>query len=251
LAAILFLPALYIISISWIHLQNARHKNLYDELKAAAQTNGLLVHHPNRPQDPPGFNRFYDESKPYRSSNGLTSHFVGYKNDTGEIVLPAIYRGGDWHFYEGFNYASDGNGRFGYILPDGSWAFKLESGSGRSFFNGRARIMRELHSPLITPQWREGFIDKEGNVTVPMIYTQVRDYIGELDSEYTLVGSRSWLASIDDKLMNGIDINIPPIHILFPATMLIIIDKDGNPVPLSEVRSSIKRLEESANAHLP
>lgn len=230
-----------------IHINNARYEGAWDRLNDAATQAGLLVHHVNQPPDPPGLNRFYDESKPYPAPNGLTYHKVGYKDDQGRVVLESEFFGGARYFYEKLNYAYLDH-HLGFINPDGSWAFVVEDPGiehGGSFFNGRARVMRELSSDLTTPQWREGFIDPQGRIVVPLIYTSVSDYIGEKNTELALVGSRTLFAPIADRLMDGIDIEIPPIHWLFPAIRLGCIDKEGNTISLHGMRKSAQRLEEA------
>lgn len=242
--------ALYFLLVVSIHAHNAKYNKIYDDLYTAANANGLLVRHYKRTPEPLGFNRFYDESSSYKSKHGLTSNHVGYKDDEGNIILPAIYNGGDWHFYEGLNYAYE-NGRLGYINPDGTWAFQLsdhsiQTSSSQSFFNGRAVVMKELSSHLITPIWREGAIDKEGNIVIELKYLFIKNFIGELDHEYTIAAEKTIFYPIFENMMNGIDVSLG-IEYIFPPQRLIFLDKDGNKVTPPEVRRSIKNLHESAS----
>jgi len=115
---------IYLVLIISIHTHNALYRTTYDKLYDAAKANGFLVDHYNRAPEPAGLNRFYDETSTYKNSSGLDSEFVGYNDDKGNIVLPAIYHGGSKHFYEGLNYAYKDD-RLGFINPDGSWAFLL------------------------------------------------------------------------------------------------------------------------------
>jgi len=245
LAAILFLPALYIISISWIHLQNARHKNMYDELKAAARTNGLLVHILQQPNQPDNLFRFYDQSKPFRTSHGGDGNYIGYKNAGGQIILPSIYKFGDDSFYEGLAWVVTEDDRHGFINPDGSVAFTVRADYVGSFFNGRAKTKFEPDPYKSRPFFLHGFVDKEGKEVVEMKYYGVSDYVGELDNEYTLVYGTTMYTSIYESLMDGIDINIPPFAILFPPSKAQLLDKNGEPVGTREIKKSIRRLEEA------
>ncbi len=245
-AVILFLPILYCISISTIHFHNARYKNIYDELKAAARSNGLLVHHARRPGQPSNLFRFYDQSKPYRTSYGSDAKYVGYKNKLGEIVIPAIFKIGDSGFFEGLAWVVTEDNRHAFIHPDGAVAFTVRANYVDSFFNGRARIRFEPNPFKSLPSLLSGFVDKDGKVVVEMKYYGVNDFVGELDNEYTLVYDKTKYTSIYEGLMYGIDIEIPPFGFFFPPSKAMFLDKDGNIVPISEIRDSIKRLEEQA-----
>jgi len=240
---------IYVIVVALIHTHNTRYQAAYSELSDAANAHGLLVHHFNRPQDPPGLNLFYDENSTYKGGYGLTYNHVGYKDDDGNTVLPAIYTGGNRHFYEGLNYAYS-DGRLGFINPDGSWAFVLQSRGIRlsnvhSFFNGRAVVMKELHSSRTTPQWRFGAIDKQGNIVIDLEYLSIKEFIGEQGNEYTLATKKTVFHSIYESLMDGIDISIG-LEIPLPPRRWVFLDKDGNQVTLSQVRRSTRELNESA-----
>lgn len=241
---------IYLVLVVQIHTQNARHNAAYDDLYGAAKANGLLVDHYKRAPEPAGLNRFYGEVSTYKTSSGLTSKFVGYKDDDGNIALPAIYKGGYWNFHEGLNYAYK-NGRLGFINPDGTWAFVLDNpaiqtSSSQSFFNGRAIVMKELYSSLITPQWREGAIDKEGNIVIELKYLFLKDFIGEFDHEYTIAAEKSIFHPFVERLMNGIDVSLG-FEYPFPPQRRIFLDKDGNKVSISQVRESIRTLNNSGS----
>lgn len=248
-AILLSPPFFYVVIVVLIHTHNARYQVAYENLSDAALANGLLVHHFNRPQDPPGLNRFYDENATYKGGYGLTYNYVGYKDDDGNIVLPAIYKGGNWHFYEGLNYAYT-DGRLGFIKPDGSWAFVLQSRGIRlsnihSFFNGRAIVMKELHSSRTTPQWRYGAIDKQGNIVIDLEYLLIKEFIGEPGNEYTLAAKKTVFHSIYESLMDGIDISIG-LEYPLPPRRLVFLDREGNQVGISRIRRATHTLKETA-----
>ena len=249
-AMILALPAIYLISIITLHFHNARFDRAYDNLRDAAQSNGLLVHHFNRPQSPAGFNRFYDESSTFGGLWGTSSSYAGFTNDEGEIVLPAIYRFPDSHFYEGLAHARNDDNKPGYIFPDGSWAFSIDANYAGAFFNGRARIRKkESDSSRTTPHLLDGFIDLNGNVVVETKYYGVKDFVGEQNNEFTLVWKRTPYYSIYETMMDGIDISIPLIAWLFPPTKAQFIDLDGNKATIADIRRSIKSLKSTAQTN--
>ena len=246
LAGILFLPMLYLLSISWIHLQNTQHKAIYDDLRGAAQLNGLLVHHFKRPKQPDNLIRFYDDSKSFRTTYGLDAEYVGYLNTNKEIVIPAKFKFGDSAFYEGLAGVVTEDNRRAFIHPDGSIAFYVNADYVDSFFNGRAKVRKKSDPFEPFPWLLKGFIDQEGNTVADIEYYGAEDYIGELENEYTLVFITTTYTPIYESLMGGIDIDIAPFRILFPPSKAQFLDKNGNEVSRSEVIESIKRLEESA-----
>lgn len=246
LAAFLFLPSLYGIAITTVHIHNARYKNTFENLTAAARSNGLLVHSYMRANQPANLSRFNDESKQFKTSWGSTTENVGYKDLTGEIIIPSIFKFGDKGFHEGLAWVVTEDNRRACIRPDGTIVFTTNADYVQPFFNGRARIRRKSNPSEPFPWLLKGFIDREGNTVVAAKYYDATQYIGELDGEYVLVNKTTIFTSIYDSLMDGIDIDIPPVRILFPPSKALFLDKDGNTAPISEVRASIKRLKEQA-----
>ena len=106
--------------------------------------------------------------------------------------------------------------------------------------------MKELYSPLITPRWREGAIDKEGNIVIELKYLFLKDFVGEFDHEYTIAAKKSIFHPLVERLMNGIDVSLG-FEYPFPPKRLIFLDKDGNNVSISQVRKSIRTLNRAAS----
>lgn len=243
---ILFIPTLYALSISWIHFQNARIQSIFDQLETAAQKNGLLVHTHRRPPQPSNLIRFTDETNPFRSSHGGTGYFVGYKDLQGNIILPAIYQSGDKYFHDGLAYVIFEGNRDAFIHPDGSIAFKVMADYVDPFFNGRA-ILKNQYPSRGYPRFREAVIDDTGQNLTGFRYYRIREFLGEPGDEYSMVTSPTIYYPIFEILMDGIDIHIPPFEILLPPVKASFIDKDGNKASASEVKQSIKRLNQQLN----
>lgn len=205
--AILFLPMLYILSISWVHFQNKRCSNLYDSLLDSAKQNGLLVSSFRRTNDPA---------------------------DAGK------------GFYEGLSIVrSEQRGMIEYHRPDGSVAFTIKADYADPLFNGRAVLKREYPSRG-RPQFREAIIDNTGHLLTDFSYYNIKEFVGELDNEYSMVTTPTIYSPIFELLMDGIDVHIPPFEIFLPPVKASFIDKNGNPTSIQEVKRSIRRLKESA-----
>jgi len=104
--------------------------------------------------------------------------------------------------------------------------------------------MKELNSSLVTPQWRKGAIDKEGNIIIELKYLFLKDFIGNLDNEYTLAAEKTIFHTLFESMMDGIDVSLG-IEYPFPPQRLIFLDKEGNEVSISQVRESIRTLKKS------
>lgn len=226
-----FLPSLYLIHVVSLHLSNARHDRVWDELRTHANANGI----PWRPAaDPIDLIHFYDESQPFRTTSGFDSHLQGYKNSAGEIVIPAVYRTAQREFTEGLAFTGHADGTRGYIRPDGSLAFKAAYPYAEPFVNGMAHVRTERDTGLFAARLRSGYIDTTGRVVVEPKYASGENYVGP----YTRVVRRTIYTPIFDRLMDGIDIDIG-LGWLFPSRW-IFIDNQGRRVSPSAVVQSMR-----------
>ncbi|MEM9372956.1 MAG: WG repeat-containing protein [Planctomycetota bacterium] len=231
LIGILAVFSIYPVSLLWIHTSNARHERTWDAYRDHAHQSGI----PLRPTpDPLDLVHFYDESQPFRTAYGLTSHKQGFKNAAGEIVIEPTYYTIDKHFYEGLAFAITADKTRGYIRPDESLAFEADFDYVDSFVNGRARVRSRPGGSKPFRTMNHGFIDTDGNVVVEVKYYGARDYIGE----YAFVVKRTTFTPLYDGLMDGIDIDIGLGWLLPPRAAFV--DKDGNQVSPSTLKRAMK-----------
>lgn len=199
--AIAFFPTLYLSHITALHVSNARHDRVWDRLREHAQANGV----PWRPvADPIDLIHFSDESQPFRTTDGLTSHLQGYKNSAGDIVIPAVYRIAQKEFTEGLAFTGHADGTRGYIRPDGSLAFEAGYPYAAPFVNGMAHVRTEREAGPYGARLRSGYIDATGRIVVEPTYDAGSDFIGS----FARVTRRTIYTSIYDHLMDGIDVDI-------------------------------------------
>ncbi|MFG0300021.1 MAG: WG repeat-containing protein [Phycisphaerales bacterium JB047] len=231
---VLTLFSIYLAHITLIHYSNSRHDRIWDEIVDHAIANGIAY----KPTRDPSIDRvhFYDDSSTYRSRSGLTRKYQGYRDSSGEVILPAIYKWADKEFCEGLAYVvmPDGNGAF--IHPDGSVAFKANYDHVSPFVNGMAQVRNELSSNLITPQIRTGYINHEGMLVIPIENKNSNG--SDFTGDYVLIAKRTIYSPIYDTLMDGIDVSLG-FHWFFP-NKLYFFDKQGKRVSPAKVRRSFK-----------
>lgn len=226
-----FLPSLYAIHVTSIHLSNAAHDRVWDRYLGHAHATGI----PTRPvADPIDLIHFFDESQPFRTTHGLTSHTQGYKNSVGEIVLPAVYRTAQKEFTEGLAFTGHANGTRGYIRADGSLAFEAVYPYAEPFVNGMAHVRTERGTGPYADRLHSGYIDATGRVVVEPRYDGGDHFVGP----YTRVTRRTIYNPIYERLMDGIDIDVG-LHWLFPNQRLFL-DNQGRRVGPRTVQRSMR-----------
>ncbi|MBO6513226.1 MAG: WG repeat-containing protein [Phycisphaerales bacterium] len=173
------------------------------------------------------------------------SGYTGFKNQNGQIVIPATFRSSPG-FYEGLASVTFDDETRGFIKPDGSIAFSTGKDSSMGFVNGRAMLHRLTTNSNGKTELYFGFIDKDGNRITDIIYQYAESFVGETGNEYALVYNEGFLSPINNFFTNDREESISLYDFFIPAWSPLFIDKDGNTVPIKEVRASIKRLTEQA-----
>lgn len=222
IAACVLMPPLLVIGYAWYY--TARNAAVEDAYWAYVKRHRAVTPAVSHPGD--DLVRFYDESKTFRSSVGLTSSMAGFQRPDGTIAIPAIYTNTDSKFSEGLAWAGTLDGRLVFLRPDGSEAFEVniaQEDGVWNFSSGRARFQ------VRTPSgWhRVGFIDTQGNPVIPAIY----DHASSFEGEFALVKGTTWLTVPMENFVSNSGIGIPgsigqDVHI---------IDRDGNRVPASQL----------------
>ncbi len=148
----------------------------------------------------------------------------GYKDWSGDIVIPARFSSCARHFYDGVAWANDPyEKRTGYINPDGSWRIVLDGNTASDFVDGMGEFW-VWADPQSKRTQRYGFVNLEGEVVVPPVYRTVESYV----DGYVLIEEQTWVGSWMDHLFGGF---YGMLGTPFD-TKAIILDKHGNRVKL-------------------
>ncbi len=236
--------AIYLMLLSAIGVSFIRHSDTYDKLAAAAKANG---HYTDgwRAHDPINLIEFEDTTKTFLNWRDEPRGYTGFKNENEQVVIPATFRSSRG-FYEGLASVTFDDETRGFIYPNGSIAFKTGEDIAREFVNERAEIHRLRTNSNGKKVLDYGFIDKEGNQISDIKYHYALSFVGETGNEYALVYKDGFLTPINNYFTKNSEESLSYYDFFFPTWSPLFIDKDGNTVPISEVRASIKRLKEQA-----
>lgn len=164
-----------------------------------------------------GLRRFYSDTQTFTSSSGLVGHLSGYKDESGNVVIPPRFAACGKRFYEGLAWASDPHEkRSGYINPDGSWAIIVNGTTHSSFVGGMGafQVIGADGYPL------RGFVNRQGQEVVPPQYRSVSWYV----DGYVLVRERTWIGKMGDRMQ--LEFGASPSTCW--DTRALILDKSGN-----------------------
>lgn len=244
LAGFLLLISIYIIPVSAIYANFIRHSDTYEKLFAAAKANG---HYTDgwRAHDPPNLFEFKGTTNTFLNWRDEPTGYTGFKNENDQVVIPATFRSTPG-FYEGLASVSFDDETRGFINPDGSIAFRTGKDTTMGFVNGRAMMHRLTTSSTGKNDLDYGFIDKDGNLIAEIKYQYAEPFVGEPGMEYALVDKDGFLTPIKKFFTKNSQESISLYDFLIPTWSPIFIDKHGNTAPISEVRASIRRLEDQA-----